>query len=83
MYELIDKGNDRWALMIGHKVRYSGSFRHVVAICLRELRFDSRQLDMAVQEMCKPENKGHDVAHFGVYRTFLFSYNSKEQQRVG
>ena len=83
MYEIIESGNNKWTLVIGNKARFHGSFQNVVKICIRELKFDAAQLDQAVAEMCKPQNAGHDTLHFGVYKKFLFSYDSRKEQRVG
>lgn len=83
MYELIDSGNDKWTLVVGAKARFHGSFKNVVKLCIQELKFDPAQLDQAVAEMCKPSNVGHDTLHFGVFKRFLYSYDSKKEQRVG
>jgi len=82
MYELINSDNGEWTLVVGVKAVFHGSFKNVIKICLQEFKFDATQLDQAVAEMCKPENTDHDTLHFGVFRKFLFSYNSRKKQRV-
>lgn len=83
MYEIIDSGDGKWTLVVGANARFHGSFKSVARLCIKELKFDPAQLDQAVSELCKPQNAGHDTLHFGVFKKFLFSYDSRKEQRVG
>ena len=73
---------DHWRIEIDRKAIFEGKFKDAARIMIRELKFDSNQIDMAIKEMCKEDRSGpdHDVAHFGIYKRFMFSYNSKERK---
>jgi hypothetical protein len=50
-----------------------GSSYVVLRHCIKVLNFDPFQLEQAVHAMCN-ENSDHDAAHFGVNKTFIYSY---------
>ena len=82
MYELQMKKGGQWTLSIHNgKAQYNGSFKSIIRMCLSQFKFSSEQLEQAIQVLCENEHLGHDTAHFGVYRTLIYTYNSKEQTK--
>lgn len=83
MFELYCPATDMihgiWQIHTKSHGAYEGDYISIIRICIRELEISETELDVAVQEMCK---KNHNCAHFGIFRTFLFTYN-REQKRVG
>lgn len=82
MYELQMKKGGQWTLSIHNgRATYNGSFKSIIKAMLKQFKFDSSQLEIAMQVLCENEHLGHDTVHFGVFRTVIYSYNSKEQEK--
>lgn len=83
MYELRMNKNGEWTLLIhGGKATYTGTFKSIIKMMVQQYKFDLGQLDMAVQELCRNETlHRHDTAHFGIYRTLIYTYNSKAEEK--
>lgn len=82
MYELIMEQDGRWSLIIMGKVYAKSSFSKIIRICLKDFKFNSLELDMAIKELCDPKNNDHDTAHFGVYKNLIYTYNRKETKKA-
>jgi hypothetical protein len=70
-YDLIEMGNDQWAMNVRGGSLFVGSFRKVVMHSVAVLGFNLKEIEFAVKEML---DKGHNSAHFGMYKGFIFTF---------
>jgi len=84
MFELfcpaVDMIHGEWQIHTKHNGAFAGNFTAIIAHCIRNLEIEQSELDVAVQEMCK---KNHNCAHFGMFKSFLFTYNRGEKKEAG
>jgi hypothetical protein len=77
-YNLLELGHNSWAVQIIEQRLYTGTFREVILFSIVRLGFDMAELDKALTDML--DNK-HDIAHFGMFKTFLYSYKSDWERK--
>lgn len=75
MYELIDLGYE-WQLVTSKYGTFRGTFLKLSCLMVYKLDFKPDEIDVAIQDMCQT---GNDRAQFGIWKTFVFSYNSKKE----
>lgn len=75
-YQLKEINNSIWSFSLGDKEYKRGDFKSIVSH-MSKTGFSLEEIDDAIQEMCK---HGHDVIHFGMFRTFLYTFDSKEKK---
>lgn len=73
-YKLLDKGNNLWQLVTSKGV-FTGSLREVCVYAVKSLDFDINEIEFSLQEM---ERKFHNSAEFGVFKSFIFTYDREE-----
>lgn len=74
MFNLYDNGSS-WEVHAPGMI-YSGNFVRVITFCMLKLDFTSYELELAVSEMVKRDD---NAAHFGVNRTFMWSFRKEEK----
>ena len=70
---------DTWSLNSSNFDLVKGSFREVSQFMVFDLDFEYSEIKLAADQM---HESGHDRAHFGVLKSFIYSSNSKESQYV-
>lgn len=78
--QFIDLGNNKYRIetkAYGHR---EGSLRDVVEFAVFDLYVSYKEIERALVVM---NGFGHDAAEFGIFGSFIFSYSTKEQKRVG
>lgn len=78
MYELSEISLNQWRFTSPSRT-ITGSFKSVIRVAIAEFGVEADQFDMAIQEMVK---NGHNTAHFGVYRSLIYTYE-KDLRKVG
>lgn len=73
MYYLKHIGPDSWSLTIEKKQPLVGSLKQICK-CAIELGFDMEEIEAAVNEMAWMD---HTVAHFGVFKRFIMTSDTK------
>lgn len=73
-FNLIELSDNKWRLE-GHFGAFEGTFLQVMVYATHKVKFDTAQLELAVEEMVKGD---HDLAHFGIHGGFIFSKNREE-----
>jgi hypothetical protein len=73
-YDLYEKSNDEWILNVKGGSVFVGTFRKVVTHAVTRMGFELDEIDFAVKQML---DKGHNAAHFGMYRSFIFSFQKE------
>jgi hypothetical protein len=79
MYELYLIG-DEWQIHTKEHGARAGDFISIMRFCMRVVGIDAIELDVAVSEMCK---SNHNCAHFGIWKSFIYTYNRGEKKRTG
>lgn len=76
MYDLKRSSEVKWAIVNRDtKQVFEGSLKEVCQVAVG-LGFDMVEIEDAVNEMAWME---HDAAHFGVFKGFIFTYDTKEK----
>jgi hypothetical protein len=70
-YDLYEVSEDHWALHVKDGPVFIGTFKKVVIHAATRLGFKLSEIEFATKEMI---NKGHNGAHFGMYRGFIFTF---------
>jgi len=70
MYEVY-KFDNEWQVHTSYDGAYAGSFKEIMKFCMKEIRVPAYELEAAVATM---EQNGHNAIHFGVNRTFIYSF---------
>lgn len=80
-YDLYEVTRDEWILHVKDGPIYHGTLKKIGVFAVRKMGFDIRDIDVATKEMLK---NGHNAAHFGMYRGFMFSFqkNFKADERA-
>ena len=73
-YDLYEIEQDKWALHVKDGPVFIGSFRKVVTHAVTRLKFKLDEIEYATKEMI---DKGHNGAHFGMYRGFIFTFQKE------
>lgn len=73
-YDLYEITRDEWILHVKNGPIFSGSLKKVGLHAVAHMGFKPEELEVAVIEM---NRNGHNGAHFGMYKGFIFSF-SKE-----
>lgn len=81
MFELYEINENEWQLHAAGEA-FSGPFVKVIALGIMKYDFLADEFDVAVTEMVK---NGHDAAHFGFGRRFIYSFNkeAKYEKKAG
>jgi len=72
-YDLYEVG-DLWFLHVKGGSVFSGTFYKVARHAISVLGFKATEIEEAIGEMTK---NGHNGAHFGMYKGFIFSFNKE------
>jgi hypothetical protein len=78
MYEIRYRDN-KWEVHTQGQGAYEGSMLGIIMFCVIKLGFTYEDIREGIEEMTWND---HDTAHFGIYRTFIYSYNQSEKKRV-
>jgi hypothetical protein len=70
-YDLYEVSDNCWAIHIKGGKLFIGTFKEVVTACVTKLGFELEEFEFATKEMI---DKGHNGAHFGMYRSFMFTF---------
>lgn len=70
-YDLYEITKDQWVLHVKGGNIYNGTFKKLIKYAIVKLGFEMEEIELAIGEML---NKGHNGAHFGMYKTFIFSF---------
>ena len=73
-YDIVNLGNDQWLLDVKGVRKYHGTIDELIEFCTKKYGFEINDLEFAVDMMV---SSNHNAAHFGVYRTFIYSFNHK------
>lgn len=71
-FNLVEVTDNVWFIQPIGGESFGGTFSEVVLICIYKYGFKFKEIEEAVKAMLE---LGHNSAHFGVYRTFIFSSN--------
>lgn len=80
-YQLIDLGS-HWELRSSTGV-FIGDLKKVCTYAVVRLGFSFTDLNVAVEEIGKNYDKGHNAAEFGIYKHFMFTYEREENDERG
>lgn len=70
-YDLYEIGLDEWIIDVKGGSLFAGSFKQVVKHAVLNMGFEFSEIEAAIHEMTK---KKHNGAHFGMRRTFIFTF---------
>lgn len=81
-YNLIEVESNSWAIQVIGDTVFTGTFREVILFSIVRLGFTMEELNIALNDML---TNGDDTAHFGIYRTFLYTFHTgwKHNRKVG
>jgi hypothetical protein len=65
---------NQWVIDLKNGQAYHGKFNEVVSYMVSNLDFYFQDIEIAVKEMT---DKWNNCAHFGINRTFIFSFNKE------
>ena len=75
-YYLKEVSHDNWSFRSnGEYAIYIGSFKEMVRLMVNAHHFELGNIDLAIKEMLRND---HNMAHFGMHRSFIYSCNDKE-----
>lgn len=69
-FNLVEVADNMWFIQPIGGISFGGTFSEVVLVSIYKYGFKMKEIEEAVKVMLE---LGHDSAHFGVYRTFIFS----------
>jgi hypothetical protein len=78
MYEIKVIGG-KWQVHTQGQGAYEGSFLQIATLCINRLGFSYEDFKEGVEEMTWND---HDTAHFGIYKSFIYSYDSNKKRKV-
>lgn len=82
MYEIYKLDNGLYQIhssFYGEKAM-EGTLLAILTYAAHTLNFDPNELEFALVDMLQ---KDKDSAHFGINRTFIYSFNKRDKQKVG
>lgn len=65
---------NQWVVDFKNGIRYHGTFQEVVSYLVFKQGFNTHEVDDAVFIMLE---KDHNAIHFGMYKTFIFSFDKE------
>ncbi len=82
MYEIYKVNEDLYQVHSTFEGRVSmeGTCLAILTYCVHTLGFNANELEFALLDLIKND---HDAAHFGVNRTFIYSFNRNEKRKTG
>lgn len=75
-YKLLDKGNNIYQL-IGNKVNFTGSVNQIKNFAVLTLGFELKEIEFGLDSIIA---NMHDVAEFGIFKSFIYSYDSVDNK---
>lgn len=80
-YDLYEVTRDEWVLEVKNGPIFHGTLVKIGVHAVKRMGFKMGDIEIATQEMLK---HGHNAAHFGMYRTFMFTFQKdfKTDKRV-
>ena len=76
-YQLLNLGS-HWELHSPSGV-FKGDLKKICTYAVVKLGFPFKELEIAVDEMEKRFNEGHNAAEFGIYKSFVFTFRIKRE----
>jgi hypothetical protein len=73
-YDLIQNVDGTWTLKAGGVSVYRGDLKTATTYMLKKFGFRFHEIEIATEEM---ESKDHNHAHFGSYRSFIFTTDKR------
>jgi hypothetical protein len=70
-YDLYEAFEAQWVLDFKNGDAFYGSLEEIGVYMCKKLDFNLREIDIAVEEMIK---KNHNAAHFGVFKSMIFTF---------
>lgn len=80
-YDMVMRPDESWVIRAGEKSLYSGTMREVVTFMVQRLGFDIDEIEVAIEEVGKHLKNGHDGAHFGMHKRFIFTQQYNQQEK--
>lgn len=82
-YDMWEIGPDQWLMDVkGTNKVYVGTFKQVVKHSVEKLGFELESFNEAIEIFIdKQEKEGHNGIHFGMYRTFIFTFKREYWDR--
>jgi hypothetical protein len=68
--------SDRWIVTVERNGAFQGSLPEVMSYCQHYLEFETKELDVALDEMIK---RKHDGAHFGIRKSFIYTFRTADK----
>lgn len=78
-YDLIMQIDGSWILKASQISVAKGTLKDVVAIMIKRYKFLMSEIEYAIEDM---DIKGHNRAHFGMGKSFIFSDDFEGQKGV-
>jgi hypothetical protein len=72
-YDLYEITKDEWILDTNNGPIFHGTLKKVALYAIRKLGFKVQDFEIATEELVK--NPTHNAVHFGMYKTFMFTFN--------
>lgn len=79
-YNISEEGVNLWNIQVIDDTIYVGTFSEVVIYSIIRLGFKLEDIDIAINIMLE---EGHNSAHFGMNRTFIYSFQREEKVANG
>jgi hypothetical protein len=76
MYEITRLDDRSWSLTANKSRQFVGSLKDVCKVAIG-LGFSFEEIEIAIDEMAW---MNHDAAHFGIFKGFIYSYDTKEKK---
>ena len=73
-YDLYEITKDEWILHIKDGPMFVGTLKKVGVHAVTKMGFKLEQIEIAVNDM---NQRGHNGAHFGMYKDFIFSFKKE------
>lgn len=70
-YDLYEITKNEWIMHVKGGPVFAGEFKKVVIHAVTKLGFELGEIEIAVQQMLKNDHNG---AHFGTYKSFIYSF---------
>lgn len=77
-YDLYEVTQDEWIINAKGGPLFAGTFKDVVKHAIAKMGFELEEIEIATQEMIK---MGHNAAHFGMFRGFIYTFNKEFNER--
>jgi len=73
-YDLYQITQDEWVLHVKGGSSYNGTFKKVVLLMVKNMGFKLSEVQYGAEAMIV---KGHNAAHFGMYKGFIHTFNKE------